>query len=152
LIVVATITIARHTATRHAGDPKLIVLAARENMLAERIVQLANFLEHQQNQTPEFVATCMDTLRKNIERMHAIHQLLAPPSHIRYRNAHTDSLMQTIGIMIERARGSGRTLHNPADPALHHAALHNIVDINRLLIHQTHALLSGYLRHAEKNI
>lgn len=148
LIVVAAVTIARHTANRQAGDPKLIILAARENMLAERIAQLAGLLE-QPNQTPEFTVAYTDTLQKNLERLHELHSVLLKGGQTGYTSTYTQ--LKTIDTLMRQACKAGEVLSHPGS-VLQQMALHDIGSINRSLERHTRELQADYRHHAESNI
>jgi PAS domain S-box-containing protein len=149
LIVVAAVTIARHTANREAGDPKLIILAARENMLAERIAQLASLLE-QADQASEFTGVYTDTLQKNLERLHGLHGVLTEAGQTRYTSNYADAQLKTIDTLIRQASKAGEALSHPGS-VLQQIALHDIGSINRSLERHTRELLANYQSHAESN-
>lgn len=150
LIVVVAVTIARHTANRQAGDPKLIMLAIRENMMAERISQLTSLLE-QQDQSPKFTIAYTDTLRKNLDRMLSYHRALIA-SKPRYKNTDTDFLLKRIGALIAQACETGEMLSRHSDTALRQIALQDIRHTNQLLEHHTDELLADYQEYAKSNV
>jgi len=151
LMAVAALTIARHTADRQAGAPNRIILAARENMLADRLARLAGLLE-QQNQTSTFTMACTDTLRQDLDRMRSMHRTLTEPGQTRHRGAETDTLLRTISARITQACKTGEALSHHADNALQKIALGDIRKTSRLLERDTRKLLADYQHYAENNI